>query len=351
MARKPRGIIVEGPDCSGKSSLVRRLKAELSGGWDVLQMGHKDGDQFKRYLGVYLQADRLLLDRSHFSEVVYGDLCRGGRHFAPWERALLDGIAEHDFVTVLCTAPVSQLWERYRTMNAAVVRGERAYIQAGGALQPAMSFSDLAQAQARFAEIVGPHSTAIYESDRVESLEHTVRVVLRQVSGAGPRTRAASGTRPVRAAELVTIEGSARSGVTQQLAEHLSDWNIIKLRHARSRAPFEQFLAAYLAADRKIFDGGHLTAMAEAGLLSAGSPGAAEARQLCQYVASRGFIIIGRKSFGPADGLICAALEKANVPFYYVDAEDRSSIAEIAAAIRNKACGTVATAAEKIQVC
>ena len=49
MSSRPlRGVIAEGPDCSGKTSFTKHLKALLSGGWDALQMGHKSGDQFKR---------------------------------------------------------------------------------------------------------------------------------------------------------------------------------------------------------------------------------------------------------------------------------------------------------------
>ena len=62
-------IIVEGPDCSGKSTLVNRTKNDLR--WDSKSLHHKEGNQFLRYLKEYAFSEQIVLDRSHFSEEVY----------------------------------------------------------------------------------------------------------------------------------------------------------------------------------------------------------------------------------------------------------------------------------------
>jgi hypothetical protein len=232
---------------------------------------------------------------------------------------------------VLCSAPPALLWERYKAMNAAVARGERAYLEAGGAPQPPMSFSDLAHAQGKFAETVGPHCTAIYESDRMESLDHTVRVVLRRLSSWPTPTYDEMQVLP----ELVIVEGSGRSEVAHRLAQHLIAWKLVRLQRDPQRTLFEQFLAAYVPARITIFDGAHLTAMAESRLLSCReTPATCEAVQLCQYVAARGAIVVGRGApHRAADEQILHLLKRASVPFHQVCVDDSAGIAAIAAVI------------------
>jgi hypothetical protein len=345
MVQKRRGVIVEGPDCSGKSSLVRRLKAELASGWDVLQMGHKDGDQFKRYVKVYLEADRILLDRSHFSEGVYGDLWRGSRNLAARERSLLDDIARNEFVTVLCAAPPSLLWQRYTAMNAAAERAERAYVESGGAMQPVMSFSDLAQAQARFVETVGPHATAIYESDRMESLEHAVRVVLRCLPTAEKLPNAQPGP------ELIVVEGSGahRRAVAQALSKYLGAWSVITPGFHQHRAPFVKFLSAYTGSNQAVFDGGHLTAAVEPRAISGVEPlPIAEESFLSRYVASRGIFVLCPAPAASADDAIRTALENANVPYHNIDSADMAGVARIVALIKSGMSGWRNVSAENL---
>lgn len=149
-----RGIVVEGTDCSGKTRLIKHLKAHLAGGgWDVLQMGHRDGGQFKRYFTVYGAADRLLLDRAHISEVVYGEIWNRPDRFTPSERDVLDRIVEREFMTVLCTAPPELIWERYHM---------RGYVQ------PRTSFEDVSRAHRAFRAALGRTATYVFESHPVD---------------------------------------------------------------------------------------------------------------------------------------------------------------------------------------
>lgn len=158
-----RGVIIEGHDGSGKSSFVSHLKAALPGGWDVLQLSHRSGDQFARYANTYAQADRLVLDRAHFSEIVYSELLRGVPAFDERERAELDLMAARHFALVLCTASPERVVARYEMREFE---------------KRASSVAEVDRIQAKFIERLAPLATTIYESDRVGSLEITLRVVL-----------------------------------------------------------------------------------------------------------------------------------------------------------------------------
>jgi len=88
MTQKKDLIVVEGPDCSGKSTLVNRLKNELR--WDAKSLHHRPGNQFQRYLAEYAFLHDTVIDRSHFSEQVYSTMWRGGSPFSFTEKEILD---------------------------------------------------------------------------------------------------------------------------------------------------------------------------------------------------------------------------------------------------------------------
>ena len=84
-------IIVEGPDCSGKSTLVDTLKNRLL--WDAKSLHHKEGNQFQRYLKEYALGEEVVFNRAHFSENVYSKLWRGGSPFLEKEKEILNDLA------------------------------------------------------------------------------------------------------------------------------------------------------------------------------------------------------------------------------------------------------------------
>ncbi|MHA7877900.1 MAG: hypothetical protein ACX93T_03195 [Bacteroidota bacterium] len=50
MTKRKLGIIIEGSDCSGKTTLVNRLRSQLSPqGWYSLSVSHRSMNQFDRY--------------------------------------------------------------------------------------------------------------------------------------------------------------------------------------------------------------------------------------------------------------------------------------------------------------
>ena len=108
---KIKRIIIEGPDCSGKSTLVERVKNTLK--WDARFLRHIEGDQFSRYLFEYASANEVVFDRSHFSENVYSKLWRGGSPFDRNQKKILDSIC-HEETLIIFTCPTNKvLRKRY----------------------------------------------------------------------------------------------------------------------------------------------------------------------------------------------------------------------------------------------
>ena len=105
-------IIVEGPDCAGKSMLVERLKNELH--WDAKSLHHRNGAQFSRYLREYAMQECVIFDRGHISEAVYGRLWRGGSPFEPWQQEILDSLVKNTMVSIFALPDPRVLHERYQ---------------------------------------------------------------------------------------------------------------------------------------------------------------------------------------------------------------------------------------------
>lgn len=107
-------IIIEGPDCSGKSTLADRLKNRLH--WDSKYLRHKKGDQFTRYLKEYAEKE-IIFDRAHFSEEVYSQIWRGGSPFTEKEKNLLDEVAEINSLIIFALPPLGEMHSRYKSRN------------------------------------------------------------------------------------------------------------------------------------------------------------------------------------------------------------------------------------------
>lgn len=106
-------VIVEGPDCSGKSTVVDRVKNALR--WDSKSLHHKEGNQFNRYLQEYALADRVVFDRSHVSEAVYSELWRRGSPFSEEEGKILNMLLQKDSLIILSSPSVELMQERYKS--------------------------------------------------------------------------------------------------------------------------------------------------------------------------------------------------------------------------------------------
>ncbi len=105
-------ILVEGPDCSGKSTVVERLKNIFH--WDSKSLHHRPGDQFGRYLREYALGEQIVFDRGHISEHVFAQMWRGGSPFSDEERSILDELCKNKILTIFTCPPVELMQQRYR---------------------------------------------------------------------------------------------------------------------------------------------------------------------------------------------------------------------------------------------
>lgn len=152
-------VIVEGPDCSGKSTLVNQLKNKLR--WDSKSLHHRPGKQFERYLKEYALSEKIVLDRSHFSETVYGKMWRGGTPFEEWEEEVLDELAAKTSVIILACPSIDILKERYNS---------RGYNQQ-------ISLEELELARKLFLEKLCEMEFILYESKDYAELESVINKV------------------------------------------------------------------------------------------------------------------------------------------------------------------------------
>ena len=112
----------------------------------------------------YSQADAWVFDRGHISEVVYGDIWRGGQHFAPWQRRFLDEYVLTEFVVVLAYAPGDLLRARH-----AAKADQRIQI------------TEIEVVQRGFMEAMTDHRVVRYDSSSMDSLDVAVNTVLERL--------------------------------------------------------------------------------------------------------------------------------------------------------------------------
>ena len=108
-------IIVEGTDCSGKSTVVDRIKNALR--WDSKSLHHREGHQFARYLKEYAGNENIVFDRSHFSEIVYSIMWRGGSPFSKEEKEILDSICKLNTLIIFTCPAAETIKKRYLERN------------------------------------------------------------------------------------------------------------------------------------------------------------------------------------------------------------------------------------------
>jgi len=108
-------ILIEGPDCSGKSTALDRIKNALR--WDAKSLHHREGDQFQRYIKEYCSAENIVFDRGHFSESVYGRMWRGGNPFSQQEFNFLNFYLQREGLVIFALPSEETLISRYRARN------------------------------------------------------------------------------------------------------------------------------------------------------------------------------------------------------------------------------------------
>jgi energy-coupling factor transporter ATP-binding protein EcfA2 len=106
-------VIVEGNDGTGKTTLVDELSGVLRPqGWDTKTLVHRPGDQFSRYLLEYSNADRIIFNRSHFAEQVFGSIYRQEKPFSNTELETLNAIVRQYAMVIYCDLPILEIKKR-----------------------------------------------------------------------------------------------------------------------------------------------------------------------------------------------------------------------------------------------
>lgn len=106
-----RNILVEGIDCSGKSTLVNELKNRLR--WDARSLGHQEGNQFFRYLKEYSFLENTVIDRGHISEAIYSRLWNRPAPFDEDCLKILDSLVEQSMLLIHCLPDIKVAQKRY----------------------------------------------------------------------------------------------------------------------------------------------------------------------------------------------------------------------------------------------
>ena len=156
-------ILVEGPDCSGKTTLVERLKNELH--WDAKSLHHLEGNQFKRYLREYALQENIIFNRGHYSEIAYGQLWRGGNPFSKEEQQILDGLSNENMIIVFASPPLEILQQRYQQRN----------------FPQQIKYDELETIHNYFCELMNDISHLLYQSSSPAELQSLIQDMIRQV--------------------------------------------------------------------------------------------------------------------------------------------------------------------------
>jgi PAS domain-containing protein len=127
-----RNILIEGIDRAGKSTLAKELKNRLA--WDARFLGHREGEQYTRYLHEYAALERTVIERGHISEAVYSRLFARDDPFTATTEAVLDGVIATTMLIVYADPSLEDVAGRMRertlqaTINAAeIVAGKDAF--------------------------------------------------------------------------------------------------------------------------------------------------------------------------------------------------------------------------------
>jgi thymidylate kinase len=158
-------ILIEGPDCSGKSTALDRIKNALR--WDAKSLHHREGDQFQRYMKEYCSAENIVFDRGHFSEAVYGQMWRGGNPFSKEEFNFLNFYLQREGLVIFALPLEETLIGRYRARK----------------FSQQIKENELSLARNLFLEKSKLLPHMLYTSSSYDELDYLVAEVVRRVNG------------------------------------------------------------------------------------------------------------------------------------------------------------------------
>lgn len=246
-----KGVIVEGSDCSGKTTLINHLASKLSSyGWDEIDLRHRNGDQFERFLKAYINSERVLFDRAHFSEIVFGNLWRGGNQFNDWQLQILNKYSLENFIVVFAFTSEDILINRYKARkNHQVIKQE-----------------ELIKVQNDFFNIFKPFKEKVvfYDSKDKKTLTSTVNNILKKLTLNSLMTLEIKSMDKIYNNKIsITIDGvrySGKSTLANIIQEKIPGFKVINFgRHIQLL--YSQFLKEYVNNQKTIFDGGYISAI------------------------------------------------------------------------------------------
>ncbi len=116
------GVVVEGPDGSGKTTLIKAIRNRFY--WPVVHVVQPGKPDIKQMLKL-LECSPIVFDRFHWSPVAYGVALREGPELSPYDLWALEGLLMNKgYATVLCLSDMDtmlannrkeeQLWSEVR---------------------------------------------------------------------------------------------------------------------------------------------------------------------------------------------------------------------------------------------
>lgn len=278
-----KGIIVEGCDCSGKSTLIRTIKTTLSrAGWETADLGHKDVEsQFDRYLNKYLSADKIIFDRGHFSEAVYSQAWRGGSSFNGWELNFLNEYVLKNFIVIFAYTLPEILKQRYL---------DRAYDQT-------ILYDELEDIQQKFSQLLNHPNVIQYNSLDHNALNVVCAQIFKQLGMhdlCSEISRKPALITARKKKDFILIEGangSGKSTLSKLLKISMVGWGVKTLDY-KPVSPFERYLKEYVLGQEIIFDRGHFSEIVYGDIFRRGKHFSPEELNLLNaYVKERGIVI------------------------------------------------------------
>lgn len=107
------GCIVEGPDGSGKTTLIRALRDSLH--LPVVHVVQPKSPDIKQMLS-FLDCGPIIFDRFSWSPVVYGTVLRDGPELSEYDLWALDGyLMSRGYISVLCVTDLERMLENNRS--------------------------------------------------------------------------------------------------------------------------------------------------------------------------------------------------------------------------------------------
>lgn len=335
-----KGIIVEGSDCAGKTTLIQSLKVSLShSGWDISILGHREVPQFDRYMKAYTNANKVIFDRGHFSEIVYGDLWRGGNAIGSWEQSFLNSYVFENFLVIFVQAPIKTLKERYSAREHGQTVTEQ----------------ELELVQARFASLLSHQTVLCYDASSPASLDSFVKKILNVLHTQGLNQQVVKkNSKPAHDKKTFILlegtNGSGKSTLSKLLKISMVGWGVKTLDY-KSVNPFQRYLYEYSNNSEIIFDRGHFSEIVYGNIFRSDkhfSP--LQLDLLNEYVRNRGIVVlcdppldvlvhrvtnteypkhIHESRLGQVREKFKNALQQANIPFYHVDTANKKNVHDV----------------------